>query len=56
MNGKGNMCGAGGIKLAVTGHIIAGCVAENAGFGRNWAIKSAGIADGGRANGVAPME
>ena len=53
MGGEGKMWGAGGIKLAVTGYIIGGCVDENTGFGRNWAIRSAGIADGGPANGVA---
>jgi len=43
---------AGSIKLAVTGHIIVGCIAENAEFGRTCATRSAGIADGGPANAV----
>jgi len=56
LSGKGKMWGARGIKLAVTDYIIGGCVAENAGFGRNCVIRSGGIADGGPANAVAPME
>ncbi len=50
------MWGAEGIKLAVTGRIIWGFVAENAGFGRNCAFRSTAIAGGRPANGVASVE
>lgn len=37
------------MKMAVARPSIVGCVAENAGFGRNCAIRSCTIADGGPA-------
>jgi hypothetical protein len=56
LNGKGNLRGAGGMKMAVARPSIVGCVAENAGFGRNCSIRSCTIADGGPAEGVAFIE
>jgi hypothetical protein len=44
------------MKLAVARASIVGSAAQNTQIGRNWAIRSRAIADGGPADGVAFIE
>jgi hypothetical protein len=56
LNGKGNLWGADGMKMAVARFLIVGSAAQNTQIGRNWAIRSRGIGDGRPANGFTSIE